>query len=270
MTLPVYETLSVQWRAPGVLEVRLDRPDKRNAIDLTMHRELVECFRALRSFPDVGAVLLTGAGTMFSAGGSVQMIKSLAAADWRDVVAIHEEAVELVRELLLVGPPIVTAARRAAIGLGATIALLSDVIVASDDLVLADTHVSLGMVAGDGGTLIWPMVLGPARAKEYLLTGRRMSAEDACRWGLVNHVVPIDEVEERALEIATELASGARQAIAWTKKAVNAPILRELMTLGSLSSALEALTMHQPDLREGAAAYIERREPQWPSHKASH
>jgi enoyl-CoA hydratase len=265
--LPQYQTLALDWKAPGVLGLTLNRPEERNAIDMTVHRELVECLHRLQYVPDVGAVLLGGAGPVFCAGGSMQMIQEFADADWRASIRSLEQAVRIVQELLMVRPPVVAAVQGAAIGLGATLALLCDVIVVAQDVVIADTHVKAGIVAGDGGTLIWPAVLGPARAKEYLMTGRRVSANDAERWGLVNHVVAPEQLEQRALEVATELAGGARQAIAWTKQVVNATLLREVMTQLPLAISLEARTMQQPDMLEGTAAFLERRAPRWPSNE---
>jgi enoyl-CoA hydratase len=262
-----YETLELGWAAPGVLELALNRPEQRNALNATMHNELVECFHSLHDIANVGAVLLTGNGKTFCAGGGMDLIQSFQTADWRASVRTLEQAVRLVQELLMIRPPVVAAVQGAAIGLGATIALLCAVIVVADDAVIADTHVKAGIVAGDGGTLIWPAVLGPARAKEYLMTGRRVSAADAERWGLVNHVVAVSELRDRALGLAVELAGGARQAIAWTKQVVNAGLLREVMTQMPLAISLEARTMLQPDMPEGTAAFLERREPQFPSNE---
>jgi enoyl-CoA hydratase len=267
MTLQQYQTIALQWKAPGVLEMTLNRPSERNAVDLEMHRELVDCLHHLQDVPDLGAVLLTGAGSVFCAGGSMEMIQDFATGDWRASIRSLEQAVRIVQELLMVRAPVIAAVQGAAIGLGATLALLCDVIVIADNAVIADTHVKAGIVAGDGGTLIWPAVLGPARAKEYLMTGRRVSAHDAERWGLVNHVVAPDELDARALELAVELAGGARQAIAWTKQIVNATLLREVMSQMPLAISLEARTMQQPDMLEGTAAFLERRAPRWPSNE---
>ena len=264
---PTYESLAVDWCAPGVIELALNRPDERNAITMPMHAELVEALHHLHEQKDVGALLLTGRGKMFCAGGSMEMIRDFAQDDWRATTRNLEQAWRLIQELLMVRPPIVAAVHGAAIGLGATLALLSDVIVAADDAVIADTHVKAGVVAGDGGTLIWPAVLGPARAKEFLMTGRRVSGADAARIGLVNYAVPADEVLTKALELATELAGGARQAIAWTKQVVNASLLREAMAQMPLAVSLEARTMLQPDVQEGTRAFLERRAPNWPSNE---
>jgi enoyl-CoA hydratase len=264
--LPTYETLLVEWKAQGVLGITLNRPDERNAVDAVMHYELIECLRALQEIPDVGAVVLGAVGPTFCAGGDVRMLAEIPTQDWRTTVRTMDEALRIVQELLMVGPPVVAAVGGHAVGLGATIALLCDVIVMSDEAVLADPHVKIGIVAGDGGTLVWPAALGPSRAKEYLMTGDPVPAAKACEWGMVNHVTAPDVVEAKALEIAVRLAGGARQAIAWTKQVVNMSLLREALAQLPLAMAHEARTMTQPDLVEGAAAFLERRPPAWPSN----
>lgn len=265
--LPTYETLLLEWREPGVLGLTLNRPDERNAVTLPMHADIVACLHALQDTPDVGAVVLTGAGKSFCAGGSMEMIRDFAEQDWRRSVRALEQATRLVQELLMLRPPLIAAVNGPAIGLGATMALLSDVIVMSDEAVIADTHVKAGIVAGDGGALIWPAVIGPARAKELLMTGDPVEAPRALEMGLVNRVVPADQVEEEAMAIASRLAGGARQAIAWTKQIVNTSLLREAMAQMPLAASLEARTMDQADVQEGTQAFLEKRAPSWPSNE---
>jgi enoyl-CoA hydratase len=140
----------------------------------------------------------------------------------------------------------------------------------SESAVIADTHVRAGIVAGDGGTLIWPALLGPNLAKEYLMTGDHVDAATALRIGLANHVVSGDQVLTKALEIARRLARGPRHAIAWTKQGVNVALLREAAWMLTMTNAQEARTMADADLTEGVRAFQERREPRWPSaHKLS-
>lgn len=263
--LPAFETITLSWRAPGVLGIRLDRPDERNAVDRAMHHDLIAALHGLHDMPDLGAVILDGAGKTFCAGGSIEMIQSFADDEWRRSVRTMEQGTRLVQELLCVRPPIVAAVHGAAIGVGATLALLCDTVVMADDAILADTHVKVGIVAGDGGTLVWPAVLGPARAKHFLMTGDPVKAQQALDWGMVNAVVPAGEIEAAALEQATRYADGPRQAIAWTKQVMNARLLRDAVQEMPLAISLEARTMLQPDVAEGTAAFLERRPPNWPS-----
>lgn len=264
--LPEFETITLSWRAPGVLGIRLDRPDERNAVDRAMHHDLISCFHGLHDEPDLGAIILDGAGRTFCAGGSVQMIQSFASDDWRRSVRTMEQGTRLIQEMLSVRPPIVAAVHGAAIGLGATLALLSDTVVLAEDAIIADTHVKVGIVAGDGGTLIWPAVLGPARAKHFLMTGDAVKADQALAWGMVNEVVPADGLEAAALAAAKRYADGPRQAIFFTKQVINARLLREAAQEMPLAIALEARTMLQPDVAEGTQAFLDRRPPDWPSN----
>jgi enoyl-CoA hydratase len=231
-----------------------------------MHAELSDFFVRLRALPDVGAIVLTGAGSAFCAGGDFELMEEFQRDDWRRTVRTMDEGVTLVRDLLQVPPPVIAAVNGAAYGLGATLALLCDFIVISEAATLADTHVRAGIVAGDGGTLVWPHLLGHARAKEFLLTGDPVDAKTALSLGMVNRVVPAEELLPVALDMAVRLAAGPRQAIAWTKQAINTTLLREASQQMPLAIALEARTMMLPDHREGISAFRQRRDAAWPSN----
>jgi enoyl-CoA hydratase/carnithine racemase len=148
-----------------------------------------------------------------------------------------------------------------AIGLGATLALLGDVVIAAEQARLADTHVKIGLVAGDGGAIIWPLLVGVHRAKEYLMTGDFVSAPEAERIGLVNRVLPVDEVLPAAMELAERLANSATWAVRWTKASVN-KILREHLNLVlDASLAYESLSSGTADHQEATRAFMEKRPP---------
>ena len=129
-------------------------------------------------------------------------------------------------EFLRIRPPVISAINGPAVGFGAALALLADIVYMAEDAIIADTHVKMGIVAGDGGALLWPALMGPSRAKEFLLTGDKLDAATAHQLGLVNHVVPGDRLLQDAMEMARRLAQGARHAIAWTKQLVNLPLIR--------------------------------------------
>lgn len=246
----------------GVLVVTINRPEYRNAIDLATHDELLELAQALRNPDDIGAVLITGEGEAFSAGGDINLFKRLGEDEGfrRRMLA---EGVELVQAWLKIEPPVVAAVNGHAMGLGATIALLSDVVYLADGASIADTHVLAGVVAGDGGALIWPVLLGPNRAKEFLMTGAGLSNEKALQFGLINYLTPPDRLMNDAMAMATKLATGPRTAIAWTKQVVNSTLLREAAQLMPYSIAQEARTMGQPDMAEATEAFLAKRKPQW-------
>jgi enoyl-CoA hydratase len=169
----------------------------------------------------------------------------------------------MIWDLLDVPIPIVAAIGGPAVGLGASIALLCDVILMAESASIADPHVRVGLVAGDGGAAIWPLALGPARAKQYLLTGDRVSAAEAERIGLVNRVVPDAALEAEAFAFAQRLAEGAPLAIQYTKQAVNKLVKDALNVAFDASTALEIVTFQSDDHREALAAIAEKRTPRY-------
>ena len=149
----------------------------------------------------------------------------------------------------------------AAAGLGATLALLCDVIIADERAVIGDPHVKVGLVAGDGGAVIWPQLVGYARAKEYLMTGDALTANEAERIGLINHAVPDAELDARVDAFAKKLAAGAPQAIKYTKVSVNLALKALAHTILDASMAYEMLTFKTNDHREAVASFLEKRKP---------
>lgn len=261
-----YETLLVEGPdSDGVVRVTLNRPDMLNCASPQMYDDLSSIARWLRNPEGVGAVVLTGAGRAFCAGADMSIIQQFA--DERFRVRIMEDGVHMVHEFLRIRPPLITAINGPAVGFGAALALLGDIVYMADTATIADTHVKAGIVAGDGGALLWPTLIGPSRAKEFLFTGDPIDAETAVAYGLVNKVFPSGEVLERADDMARRLAQGARHAIAWTKQVINIALLREADYKLPLGNAHEARTQGMPDMLEGTAAFLEKRRPSFPSAK---
>jgi len=159
--------------------------------------------------------------------------------------------------------PIIAAVNGAAVGLGATIALFCDIIIAAETARFGDTHVRAGVVAGDGGAVMWPLLVGPAKAKELLMTGDIIDAKEAERIGLVNKVVPLADLLPTARELARRLANGPTLAIAWTKHSINKRIKQDVNLLIDASLASENLTFLTEDHKEAARAFVEKREPKF-------
>jgi enoyl-CoA hydratase len=247
-------------RVGDVLRVAIDHPESAlNSVDGGLHEELTRLFRDLKREDQARAVLLIGRGRAFSAGGDFAWFPTLD--DLGKLEHLRRDAKQMIWDLLDVELPIVAALNGPAVGLGASLALLCDVIFMADTATLADPHVRVGIVAGDGGAAIWPLVLGPARAKQFLLTGDPVSAEEALRMGLVNRVVPGDALEAEALAFAARLAAGAPLAVRYTKQAVNKLVKDALNTAFDTSTALEIVTFQSEDHREALAALREKREP---------
>jgi enoyl-CoA hydratase len=247
---------------PGadVLEVIIDRPDSAiNAINGELHEDLTHLFPRLQAEREARAVLLTGAGRAFSAGGDFTWFPTLA--DRTTLENLRIDAKHLIYDLLDVHLPIVCALNGHAMGLGASIALLCDVIFMARSATIGDPHVRVGIVAGDGGTIAWPLAVGPARAKQYLLTGDPVPAVEAERIGLVNAVVDDADLHATALAFALRLAAGAPLAVQYTKAAVNAAIKAQAMIAFDQAAAFEIATFGTDDHREALAALREHRPP---------
>lgn len=243
-----------------ILRVTIDRADSAlNAVNEALHHDLTRVFAALRGEHNLRAIVLTGSDGAFSAGGDYEWFPKLRTP--QRLAALRVDAKSMIWDLLDIEVPIVAAIGGPAIGLGATIALLCDVIVVAAGVRIADPHVKVGLVAGDGGAIIWPLVLGPALAKEYLLTGKPLLAEDAARLGLVNHVVPAEVLQEIALQLARAIAANPPLAVRYTKAVVNKGIRERMETLFDYAAALELSTFLSEDHAEALNAIAEQRPP---------
>src|SRR3990170_2899742 len=214
-----YQFLKVE-KDEGVATLTLNRPEILNAIHAPMHRELEEVFVDLAGDEEVAAIVMTGAGRAFSAGGDARAMAERTFTTPGPSLPLGH-ARRLIVNILEVEQPLIAAVNGAAIGLGATLALYCDIILCAEGARLGDPHVRMALVAGDGGVVIWPLLVGMAKAKECLMTGRLLEAQEAERIGLVNRVVPAEELLPEALGLARRLANGPRQAIQWTKFALN-------------------------------------------------
>jgi enoyl-CoA hydratase len=211
-----YNTMTFE-RVGRILRITLNRPDHLNAVTREMHHEVARVFREVKLDPETDVITLTGAGKGFCAGADFnEPIPDQAS---RDNMFI--EAREILVNILEVDKPIITGVNGAATGLGSTLALMGDIVIASEKARIGDTHVKLGLAAGDGGCLIFPLLVGVNKAKELLMTGDILDAQEALRIGLVNRVVTHDQLDQALIETAQKLASGHLMAINFTKKAVN-------------------------------------------------
>ncbi|WP_370326625.1 enoyl-CoA hydratase/isomerase family protein [Euzebya sp.] len=214
----------VEVRADGpVRVVTMQRPEHLNAVDEAMHDGLVAVWGRLAADAEARSVVLTGAGSAFSAGGDFDWIAEINASDARASDAAAGAAA-LITAMLGFPLPVVAAVNGPAVGLGCSLTVMSDIVVMSADAHLADPHVAVGLVAGDGGAL-WPSLTSMHIAKEFLFLGRRLPAEEASRHGLANRVVPADQVLDEAMDLARRLADLPPQAVQDTKRTLNTQLL---------------------------------------------
>lgn len=258
MTGP-YEKLKIDMPADGVLRVTISEPGRLNAVDATAHRELGEVWRDADRDESVRAVLVTGEGQAFSAGGDLSMIEEMTR-DHATRLRVFAEARDIVYNVLNCSKPIVSAIRGPAVGAGLAVALLADISVAGRTARIIDGHTRLGVAAGDHAAIVWPLLCGLAKAKYHLLLCEPVTGEEAERMGLVSLCVDDDEVAGKAMEIAVRLASGAQEAIRLTKYSLN-NWLRLAGPSFDASLAMEFLGFTGPDVVEGVRAVREKRPP---------
>ncbi len=245
----------------GVLQIRLHNPRRLNAVDADMHRQLAQVWPVIGADPQTRAVLVCGADGQFSAGGSFDLIGQMTE-DYAVLVRVWREARDLVYNLVNCDKPVVAAIEGAAAGAGLAVALLADISVAAEDARLLDGHTRLRVAAGDHAVMLWPLLMGLAKAKYHLLLNEPVSGKQAEAMGMVSLALPAAQVYPRALEIAVKLASGAPTALRWTKYALN-NWLRMAGPAFDASLALEFLGFCGPEACEGLDSLREKRPPRW-------
>ena len=246
-----------QGYGPRVLVVTIAGNNPVNGVDEAMHEELARVFTDCQRDPDSDLIVLTGKGRVFCAGGDL---------DWFDEQisnpasfrAIAPDAKRIVLSLLELEKPIICRLNGAAAGLGATIALMCDVIIAEDTAKIGDPHVKVGLVAGDGGAVIWPALIGMARAKEMLLTGDLISGAEAARIGLINYAVPAAELDGKVAELAQKILGNPRWAVRWTKVVMNQQLRQAANLTMDAAVAYETLSNMMADRAEAVAAFKEK------------
>lgn len=243
-----------------LLTITLNRPEVLNSTDDLMHSELARVFADCTDDPDSDVIVLTGAGRAFSAGGGHEsMQKTIDEPERFEKLSL--EAKRIVYSILDCPKPIIAKVNGHAIGFGCTLALFCDVIFAADQAKIGDPHVKVGYVAGDGGAVIWPQLLGFARAKEYLLTGDVLLAVDAAKIGLINYAVPAAQLDQAVADFAAKLLANPSKAVQWTKLAINVGLKPIAHTVLEVSMGYERLSIFTEDHKEAVAALREKRAP---------
>lgn len=259
-----YEALKIERRG-RVLVLTMDNPPT-NAMTPALHYELTRIFFDINFDEDVGAVVITGSGEKgFSAGGDIKrMAKRIETHDFAGWNRGNFEARQIIGCLLRLEKPLIARINGHAMGLGATLAVYSDLSYMMAGAKIADTHVKVGLAAGDGGAMMWPLLMGFTRARRYLLTGDAMTGREAAEFGLVTEAVDsIEQLDECAFGMAERLANGASRAVSYTKMATNL-VLRKLLE-GMIEShlGLETYTFMSDDHREATTAFRDKREPKF-------
>ena len=226
--------------------IELNRPEQLNSMSEELHPGLASVWDTLADDPEARVVVLTGRGRAFSAGGNFDIMTRVQrdrAFRERNV----DEARRIITGMVRCPLPVIAAVNGPAVGLGCSLALLSDLVLIADDAYIADPHVQVGLVAGDGGALVLPLLVGLTRAKELLFLGDRVGAEEAVRLGVANRVVPKDKLLDEAMDLARRLAALPARALRETKRAVNLHLEQAMSTVLEPALLAERDTMHDPD-----------------------
>ncbi len=243
-----------------ILTITINRPETRNAINETLHEEFSRIFDDIDRDESVDVVILTGSGGAFCAGGDLKWLLDLHGNAAATSIGIRRDR-KIQNSILDLEKPIIAKVDGPAIGLGCSLALYCDFVYASETSVFADPHVSVGLVAGDGGVVMWPQLIGDARARKYLLTGDLIPATEAAAIGLITEAVPGDTLDETVDRMANRLAKGAIHSIKWTKSSINAGLKVTANAIIDRAAAYENVTQLLDDHRIALEAFKTRQKP---------
>ena len=243
----------------AVLTITLNRPDVLNAFDDSMHRALAAALEDARA-ADVRAVVLTGAGRGFCVGQDLREFSEAPGDIGARLRGSYHPNVLAIRAL---EKPVIAAVNGAAAGAGLSFACACDLRVAADSASFVPAFINVGLVPDSGGTYFVTRILGPARAFEWLTSGRRLSAAEAHAWGLVSEVVEAQQLTARAAELGAELAALPTRGIAMTKQLIDQASSSSLEEQLEREADLQARATQSEDFREGIAAFLEKRTPRF-------
>jgi enoyl-CoA hydratase len=253
---PFAPTLLIENRGP-VRIVTINRPEALNAVNDALSHGLARIWSYLAEDPEARAVVFTGAGRAFSAGGDMEMFRQIHT-DVAKRAFLIDEARAVFHSFLDCPLPIVAAINGPAVGLGCTLGVLCDLIYMAESAYLADPHVAIGLTAGDGGAPFWPLTMSIAKAKELLFFGTRISAADAVQIGLANGVTPNGEVVDKAINVAERLAALPPQALQTTKRAVNLHIKQGATAILDYALAAEYVSYDTPEHHAAVERFLQK------------
>jgi len=254
-----YPKLSFDYPADRVLRITFDRPETYNSVDAETHTQMTDIWIDIDRDQDINAVIVTGRGKAFSAGGDFSLIEGITG-NFDTVMKTWKEAKDLVYNIINCNKIIISAINGPAAGAGLVVAILADISIAGKRAKIVDGHPRLGVAAGDCAAIIWPLLCGMAKAKYYLLTCKPITGEEADRIGMVSMCVEDDELEQISIDTATEMATGSQSALRWTKYSLN-NWLRQAGPIFDASTALEMLGFMGDDVKEGVLSHREKRVP---------
>jgi enoyl-CoA hydratase len=257
MTSNDFQHLSVSRDGDGITTLKLNRPERLNAMNRRMNQEVTDFLLTVAEDKDTRVVILTGEGRAFCSGGDLFEHHEFVDDEFEHEMQVHTR---IIFAMLNCPKPVICQMNGDAVGWGATFALFSDMIFAADSARFSDPHVPLGLSTGDGAAIIWPQLMGFPRAKQFLMTGEPLTATLACQYGLVNEVHPPALLAARVTEIARKIASLPQHAMRMTKASVNIPLKNLVQTMMDTCIAFEVATQKGPDHAKALTQFAQRRQ----------
>ena len=266
-----YKNILVEVDEDGVATVTLNRPEVLNAQNYEARTELHSIWPDLGHDDDVKAIIFTGAGRGFCAGGDFKEVNERHAKGMETVpeyeggqpIYPSQSGIYYIELMLTLDKPIIGAINGVATGMGCVMAMACDIVIAADVALFGDAHIKVGIVPGDGGSSLYPLLVGHHKAMELLITGDLIDAQEACRIGFVNKVVPFKDLMPTVKELAKRLAHGPTIAIGLTKRAVNKRVMHNWNLTQDFAINAEMRTTWTEDHKEGARAFAEKRDPEF-------
>ena len=250
-----YEFIKTE-KKEQVFVIRLNNPKARTALALTMRYELLDAFNRAETDDEIKAIILTGEGKAFSAGGDLNALKSMGILEGRKRLQLSQP---LIMKILEIEKPVIAAVNGAAAGAGFSLALLCDFIIAAEEAFFVQSFVNVGLIPDFAAIHFLPLIIGPHKAKELMFLGERVPAKDAEKIGLVSRVVPGEKLMDAAMELASNLAEKSPVSIGMTKKIMNHHFNRDLKVLLEMEAQGQALCFQTEDFQEGVNAFFEKR-----------
>lgn len=257
------EPLVIVRRQKRIVTLTVNNPAQRNALSLSVVEALEKAIKGLKADPDILAVILTGAGPVFSSGGDVNIMSALPEADDREIAENLKSYYRKNLSVLDIPAYTIAAINGHAIGAGCTLALACDMRIASSKAKLGMGFINIGLHPGMGTTYFLPRLIGLAKAYELLVTGKSISGVEAARIGLVNRAVKAERVMDEALALAERIAGGPTVPLRRLKATLSQSFQRDLNQVLDLEARAQVECFRTDDLKEGITAFLERREPQF-------
>jgi enoyl-CoA hydratase len=250
-----YEYIELTKTDEGIATVKMNRPEQRNALCRELLTEIIDVFKKLDQDETVRVIIFTGTGKTFAAGADIKAMTAMGPLDWQDYGSLLAYALKVIREI---GKPVVGAVNGYAFGGGNAMVLACDLVIAADSTKFGQQEINLGFF---GGAYILPKLIGRCRAAEITMLGESYSAQQALDMGLINKIVPLEDLYQAAVEMAKKLLLKSPIALRFAKESLRFGFIYDIDTAQAHQTALMSIMVGSSDLREGIQAFLQKRPP---------